>query len=100
MDRITQIQEELDKISSKMFNMIGLLQRDCPLHPAELPIDCWTPEQIQERLENQREFLKTCKIDHKIDFLIDSITEPEPLEPLEDVEFNLVNLQNLVFDSL
>ncbi|KAI8846938.1 hypothetical protein BC829DRAFT_370310 [Chytridium lagenaria] len=79
-DRITQIQDCLDKLSELFFTSLGVLQRDAPLvpvHPA-IPVTSWTEEQVKKNTESNKKFsaevardiVRTAKV---VDFLIDRL---------------------------
>ncbi|KAJ3175819.1 Mediator of RNA polymerase II transcription subunit 21 [Irineochytrium annulatum] len=79
-DRLTQIQDCLDKMTEIFFNSVGVLQRDAPLVPLNdgTPVTAWTDEQVAKNTEETqrlateaaRDVVQTAKI---IDFLIDRL---------------------------
>lgn len=48
-DRVSQLQECVDKLSELFFISVGALQRDAPLLETspEIPVTAWTKEQVQ-----------------------------------------------------
>ncbi|KAJ3332808.1 Mediator of RNA polymerase II transcription subunit 21 [Blyttiomyces sp. JEL0837] len=97
-DRLTQIQDCLDKVTEMLYISVGMLQRDAPLislNP-EIPITAWTEEQVAKNQADTKAFatefstdiVQTCKV---IDYLIDRLpginfTEEEQLQRLKDLE--------------
>jgi mediator of RNA polymerase II transcription subunit 21 len=106
MDRVTQLQECIDKVSELMYISVGVLQRDAPLVQCspEHPVTAWTPEQVNKNLEDNKGLISLTKelartvaadmvgstIAHT-DFLIDSLpgidnTAEEQLDALRLLE--------------
>ncbi|KAH6574514.1 hypothetical protein BASA61_002381 [Batrachochytrium salamandrivorans] len=98
MDRLTQLQECMDKLTEIFFTATGVLQRDAPLISAnpELPVTSWKPEQVEANwLANKdlaqtaaKDIVETAKV---IDFLIDQLpgiaeTEDEQIQTLQNLE--------------
>jgi asparagine synthetase A len=80
MDRLTQLQECSLKLYEIFYTAIGALQRDAPLMElnAEVPVTCWTQEQIKKNWEGNVELSKSAAKDivetvKVIDILIDSL---------------------------
>ncbi|KAL2912843.1 hypothetical protein HK105_207624 [Polyrhizophydium stewartii] len=113
MDRLTQLQECVDKVhaarveragqaqpqlSKMLFVATGALQRDAPLVPTnpELPVTLWTAEQVQANWEGNKELARTAAKDiaetaKVIDFLIEQLpgierTEEEQIRVLRELE--------------
>lgn len=49
MDRLTQLQLVLDGLSSQMFTTVGVLQRDAPPRPLNMPSYVVAPSALSER---------------------------------------------------
>ncbi|KAJ3009914.1 UNVERIFIED_CONTAM: Mediator of RNA polymerase II transcription subunit 21 [Siphonaria sp. JEL0065] len=79
-DRLTQIQDCLDKLAEMMFISLGVTQRDAPLVALndKTPVTAWTEEQIRNNTHTVKslaadvstDIVQTCKV---IDYLIDSL---------------------------
>ncbi|RKO98736.1 hypothetical protein CXG81DRAFT_723, partial [Caulochytrium protostelioides] len=50
MDRLTQLQNCIDKLGEHLYVALGALQRDAPLHAVapHLPVVAWTPAQRRQ----------------------------------------------------
>ncbi|KAI8811626.1 hypothetical protein BJ742DRAFT_796631 [Cladochytrium replicatum] len=98
MDRVTQLQDCLDRLSELFYTSVGVLQRDAPLKQIspDIPVSAWTDDQIRQNEENLKKFSKevagdivqTSKV---IDFLLDKLpgikyTEDEQIERLQALE--------------
>ncbi len=100
MDRLTQLQECSLKISELFYTAIGVLQRDAPLvelHP-QVPVTCWTEEQIKKNWEGNVELAKTAARDiaetvKVVDVSIDTL--PGISESEEDQLKKLMELEKL-----
>ncbi|KAK6093988.1 hypothetical protein MT418_005812 [Batrachochytrium dendrobatidis] len=80
MDRLTQLQECLGKLTEIFFTSTGVLQRDAPLMSTnpDLPITSWKSEQIETNWLANKDLAKTAAKDivetaKVIDFLIDQL---------------------------
>jgi asparagine synthetase A len=100
MDRLTQLQDCSLKLYEIFFTAIGALQRDAPLMELnpDVPVTCWTKEQIKGNWEGNVELSKSAAKDiietvKVIDLLIDSlpgITEAEEEQvPFTDTRWKL-----------
>ncbi|KAI8609877.1 hypothetical protein BC830DRAFT_1148467 [Chytriomyces sp. MP71] len=79
-DRLTQIQDCVDKLSEIFFISVGATQRDAPLAALhnDMPVTAWTPEQIAANTQSNKELaasaskdiVQTCKV---IDYLVDRL---------------------------
>ncbi|KAI9321192.1 mediator complex, subunit Med21 [Obelidium mucronatum] len=79
-DRVTQIQDCLDKLAEIMYISLGVTQRDAPLVALneKTPVTAWSEEQIRNNSQSIRalaadvssDIVQTCKV---IDFLVDSL---------------------------
>jgi hypothetical protein len=49
LDRLSQLQESVNKLSELFFISVGALQRDAPLleTSSDIPVTCWTADQVQ-----------------------------------------------------
>ncbi|KAI8928877.1 hypothetical protein BC831DRAFT_446234 [Entophlyctis helioformis] len=98
MDRLTQLQECVDKMSEMFYTSVGVLQRDAPLVATnqELPVTSWTAEQVQANWTGNQELARTVAKDivetaKVIDFLIAQLpgiatTEEEQVRLLQELE--------------
>ncbi|KAJ3115689.1 Mediator of RNA polymerase II transcription subunit 21 [Nowakowskiella sp. JEL0407] len=99
MDKLTQLQDRLDKLSVMLYTSVGVLQRDAPLVPPKgstIPVTAWTEQQVKERTETNQKFTKDVSRDivsevKTIELLINSLpginmTEEEQLESLKNLE--------------
>lgn len=98
MDRVTQLQECVDKLSELMYTGVGVLQRDAPLVACseDQKVTCWTEEQIAKNTADSKELSKNIAKDLAetkaiIDFLIDNLpgistTPEEQLNKLKELE--------------
>ncbi|KAI8896877.1 hypothetical protein BC833DRAFT_553291 [Globomyces pollinis-pini] len=97
-DRLTQLQQCVDKLSECFYISIGALQRDAPLVETnpEIPVTCWTKEQIDINWKGNQELAKTVAKDivetaKVIDFLIENLpgineSEMDQMRQLEELE--------------
>ena len=58
-DRLTQLQECVNKLTELFFISVGVLQRDAPLLEtnSEIPVTCWTKEQTQTNWKSNQGLL-------------------------------------------
>jgi hypothetical protein len=56
MDRVTQLQDFMDKLSELMFNSVGVLQRDAPVLACskDQKVTCWTEEQQLNKISESK----------------------------------------------
>ncbi|KAJ3389712.1 Mediator of RNA polymerase II transcription subunit 21 [Lobulomyces angularis] len=102
-DRVTQLQDCIDKLAEILFTSLGVLQRDAPLLQInkDVPITAWTSEQV---LKNKQDSAKLAKDSAKdivetvkvIEFLIDKLpgideTEQQQLDRLKELEEENLN---------
>ncbi|KAJ3206467.1 Mediator of RNA polymerase II transcription subunit 21 [Dinochytrium kinnereticum] len=79
-DRLSQIQDCIDKITELFYTAVGVLQRDAPLVSVcpTVPVTAWSEEQLNKNTEETKRFsaevsrdiIRTSKV---IDFLIDKL---------------------------
>lgn len=70
-DRLTQLQECVNKLTELLFVSVGVLQRDAPLLETnpEIPVTCWTKEQIQSNWKsNQGIFILPSHLEFQYDY--------------------------------
>ncbi|KAJ3227817.1 hypothetical protein HK099_000071 [Clydaea vesicula] len=110
-DRVTQLQDCIDKLAEILFTSLGVLQRDAPLLQInkDVPITAWTSEQIAQvsllgkkikinkhaelAKDSAKDIVETVKV---IEFLIDKLpgideTEQQQLDRLKELEEENLN---------
>ncbi len=79
-NNLQELHTALTRLSEIFYVSVGALQRDAPLVQTtdDIPVTCWTEEQIKKNSEGNKilaktsakDIIETCK---KIDFLIDNL---------------------------
>jgi mediator of RNA polymerase II transcription subunit 21 len=93
-DRLSQLQQTLNQQSEIFFTVVGALQRDAPLLETnpDIPVSCWSKEQIEANLTGNKELAKTAakdivQLSKVVDFLIEHLpginqSEEEQVTPI------------------
>jgi hypothetical protein len=94
-DRLSQLQQTLNQQTEVFFTAVGALQRDAPLLETnpEIPVSCWSKEQIEANWTGNKELAKTAakdivQLSRVIDFLIENLPGIEQSEEEQVALFN------------
>ncbi|KAI8905979.1 hypothetical protein EDD86DRAFT_193355 [Gorgonomyces haynaldii] len=96
MDRLTQLQMVVDRMTEIFYTSVGVLQRDAPLAKTDFEVECWTQEEIDANTKSNKELAQNAakdlaEADKICEFLIQSLpgldtTEEEQYKRLKDLE--------------
>jgi hypothetical protein len=102
MDKITELQEQMNKISFLLFNDIGILQRDAPNLEEYLKTDEKKYQEEKEKLQTlSKQMGKTLISEFKLfDQLIDELPDLDKTEKQQIEEIKKLNEENEKYSEI